>query len=218
MAETIAKRSSSKALFNKESRQRERLDAIVRTAARLIYEHGVAGTSLDDVADALGIAKASLYYYVKGKDDLVYLCNKRIMELKDAAIDAADEAGATGAEKLRLFLAALMRIIMDPESGMPRLWQSGAVPTGKERDQLEGFNDAHSRRIQQWVREGMQDGSIATVDPTVVETALLGAVYWIPMSRKFAADAVQDLTDQYLKLLFDGVTGHPRPKAGAKRD
>ncbi|NHC44259.1 TetR/AcrR family transcriptional regulator [Motilibacter aurantiacus] len=41
------------------------------TALRLFAEHGVAGTSLQMIADAMGVTKAAVYYHYKTKDDLV---------------------------------------------------------------------------------------------------------------------------------------------------
>ena len=44
---------------------------IVDAAARLIHEHGVAGTTLDDIRSAAGVSGSQLSHYFAGKDDLV---------------------------------------------------------------------------------------------------------------------------------------------------
>src|ERR1700748_1482449 len=44
---------------------------IYEHATRLFAERGFAGTSLQDIADALGITRPALYYYVKSKDELL---------------------------------------------------------------------------------------------------------------------------------------------------
>src|SRR5213079_854717 len=44
---------------------------IYEIAIRLFAERGFAGTSLQDIADALGITRPALYYYVKSKDELL---------------------------------------------------------------------------------------------------------------------------------------------------
>ena len=44
---------------------------IYEQAIRLFAERGFAGTSLQDIADALGITRPALYYYVKSKDELL---------------------------------------------------------------------------------------------------------------------------------------------------
>ena len=54
-------------------------------AVRLFAERGFAGTSLQDIADAMGVTRPALYYYVKSKDELL-------------AKLAADVAGGSAAE------------------------------------------------------------------------------------------------------------------------
>ena len=44
---------------------------IVETAARLIHERGVAGTTLDDIRSAAGVSGSQLSHYFAGKDELV---------------------------------------------------------------------------------------------------------------------------------------------------
>ena len=58
---------------------------IYEQAIRLFAERGFAGTSLQDIADALGITRPALYYYVKSKDELL-------------AKLAADVAGGSAAQ------------------------------------------------------------------------------------------------------------------------
>jgi TetR/AcrR family transcriptional regulator, transcriptional repressor for nem operon len=47
-------------------------DRILDTAAALIFEHGVAGTTLDDVRRAAKVSKGQLYHYFADKDDLIH--------------------------------------------------------------------------------------------------------------------------------------------------
>jgi AcrR family transcriptional regulator len=61
---------------------------IYENAIRLFAERGFAGTSLQDIADALGITRPALYYYVKSKDELL-------------AKLAADVAGGSAAQITR---------------------------------------------------------------------------------------------------------------------
>lgn len=45
---------------------------IVETAAALMYERGVAGTSTEDIREAAGVSNSQLYHYFAGKDDLTH--------------------------------------------------------------------------------------------------------------------------------------------------
>src|SRR3954467_11240421 len=49
-----------------------RREELTRTAARLFADRGYHGTSLADLAEALGIQKASLYHHIDSKEDLLW--------------------------------------------------------------------------------------------------------------------------------------------------
>ncbi len=53
----------------------DRLTEICRTAAQLFYEKGFDATSVSDIADAMKLTKAALYYYIEGKQELCRLQN-----------------------------------------------------------------------------------------------------------------------------------------------
>ena len=81
--------------------RRELVEAqIYEQATRLFAERGFAGTSLQDIADAMGMTRPSLYYYVKNKDQLLARLVTEITEAPAAAteeiaereVDAPDQA------------------------------------------------------------------------------------------------------------------------------
>lgn len=91
---------AKKSLDGRRARDREVLEA----AINLFWEKGYAATSVQDVADALGMLKGSLYYYIASKEDLL----KKIFEDSHAEVSAiADEAVALdlpAIDRLRIFL------------------------------------------------------------------------------------------------------------------
>lgn len=67
--------------------ERPRMGELLDIAARLFNEKGYKATSLAEIGDALGMNKASLYYYVKSKDDLlahvIYRASQRLRVLAE---------------------------------------------------------------------------------------------------------------------------------------
>jgi AcrR family transcriptional regulator len=75
---------------------------IIRTAAqtrvldaalRLIAERGVSGTSLQMIADAMGVTKAAVYRQFKTKEEIVIAITEREMSSLEDALEAAEAAG-----------------------------------------------------------------------------------------------------------------------------
>lgn len=81
-------------------RQPYDIDRLTDVALRVFAERGFDGSSMDDVARAAGIAKASIYHHISGKDELL----RRGLERALSALFAVlDETGAlTGPPIARL--------------------------------------------------------------------------------------------------------------------
>ncbi|MEO3760119.1 helix-turn-helix domain-containing protein [Mycobacterium sp. B14F4] len=80
----------------------DRFSAITRTAAqtrvldaalKLIAEHGVSGTSLQMIADAMGVTKAAVYRQFKTKEEIVIAITEREMSRLEDALEAAEAEG-----------------------------------------------------------------------------------------------------------------------------
>ena len=59
-----------------QQRRAEKEDQLLEAATHLFKEKGYHNTSMQDLADAVGMQKGSLYYYIEGKDELL----RRLME------------------------------------------------------------------------------------------------------------------------------------------
>src|SRR3954466_8103297 len=86
-----------------------RREELTREAARLFARKGYHGTSIGDVAEAMGWQKASLYAHISSKEDLLYDTMLDGARAFHGALDAIDDA-LPATEKIRLALRAHLRI------------------------------------------------------------------------------------------------------------
>jgi len=63
---------------------------IVKAAVELFGEHGVGGTSLQMIADALGVTKAAVYHQFHTKDEIVVAVAEAELARLESALDAAE--------------------------------------------------------------------------------------------------------------------------------
>ena len=88
-------------LVNKSGAAARRLDAagksrreqLLDQAARALNSKGISMTSLTDVADKLGFSRASLYYYVEDREDLMFQVYLRSSEIMARRLGEAAQAG-----------------------------------------------------------------------------------------------------------------------------
>jgi AcrR family transcriptional regulator len=84
---------------------------VVEAAAALFAEHGVGGTSLQMIADAIGVTKAAVYHQFKTKDEIVIAAAQAELDRLQAAIDAAQAATRAGADPERAREVLVTRIV-----------------------------------------------------------------------------------------------------------
>ncbi len=114
-----------------------RRSQLTREAARLFAEKGYHGTSIGDLAKAMGVQKGSLYAHIASKEDLLYETMREGADAFHAALDAIpDELPAT--EKIRLALRGHLRVVaeqLDVATVFMREWR---YLEGERRDEILG--------------------------------------------------------------------------------
>lgn len=163
----------------KGSGNRRRED-IFNAAARIFNEKGYAATSIQDVADAVGILKGSLYYYIDSKEDLLFQIIQDVHRVSLEWLEALEASPDETLVKLRTFIEGhvannarnLEKIgvfFHDFRSLSP---ERRAVIVA-ERDRYDGF-------LRDLVRRGQQEGVLrADADPKLTSMAVLGAMNWL---------------------------------------
>jgi TetR/AcrR family transcriptional regulator, cholesterol catabolism regulator len=196
------------------SRRREIEDA----ASSLFRTHGYAGTSVRDIARALDIQGASLYAHVTSKQDVLWSIVERMASRFEAAADTAmSGAGPTPVVGPGSRLAALVRghvgvITADLEraSVFVHEWRS---LEGERHAEIARRRDAYEARFREVIRDGIQAGTFAPVDPVTsaafLLTALNGLVSWYradgPVGPAEIAERYADLALRAVLALEDGA-------------
>src|ERR1700761_2664651 len=73
---------------------------VLDAAAALVFEHGVAGTTLDDVRAAANVSKGQLYHYFADKEDLVHaVIDRTVQQVLDAQPALSDLSTWTAISK-----------------------------------------------------------------------------------------------------------------------
>lgn len=186
--------------------QRElKREALLRAAMAAFHRQGFHETSLDEIAQRLGVTRAALYYYFQSKNDLLVACFERAMQLARDSLAKAKRDGAHGREKLILFFKRYLAIATD-ELGESLLLTEEQALEAEDRLKLIEERDRLERELRALVKEGIKDGSIVPCDPKLTIFLMLGAVNWVPkwFSRKGSwtnlqvAQAAAEMLDRML--------------------
>lgn len=204
------------AVATKEEQRETKRRMLLRVAGRIFNEKGFHNTSLDEIADELGVTKAALYYYVSGKDELLYECIKLTYECGRQARECAEEQGGTALEKLTLLYGKFMVLLMSEHGAyttsgdvlaLPQEWQS------EVREKRRAF-DRYSRKL---IEQAVAEGSIRTVDPRLASNMILGAINWILRWHKESEQKTpEEIADVFLDLFTNGLLPRQADRAGAQ--
>jgi AcrR family transcriptional regulator len=187
-----------------------RRNELTREAARLFAEKGYHGTSIGEIADALGVQKGSLYAHIKSKQDLLYETMLEGARAFHAGLDAIpDELPAT--DKIRLALRSHLRVVADQLEVATVFVQEWRYLEGERRDEILGERRRYEERIRALFREGRELGELRTdLDDATAALLALSAANWAYTWLQPGRDTV-DLADRFYAFLIDGMRGYATP-------
>ncbi len=179
---------------------------ILRAAAKIFNERGFHNTSVADVAEALGVSKPFLYYYVKNKDQMLFECSRLATEELHAMLDEARKAKVKSWDRLVLIFQGYARV-MTSDFGvcLIRNTAPGTLPDAI-REKLWVGRRRLNREVEQVVAQGIADGSIRSCDPVTLSFAIFGAFNWITYwYRERGALTPDEIADRFLQVFAHGV-------------
>jgi AcrR family transcriptional regulator len=181
-----------------------------RQAARLFAQKGYHGTSIGDLAAAMGVQKGSLYAHIAGKQDLLYETMREGAKAFHAGLDAIpDELRAS--EKIRLAFRAHLRVVSEQLEVATVFVQEWKYLEGERLDEIVSERRRYEERIRALFREGRDLGELRSdLDESVAALLFLSAANWAYTWMREGTDT-DALADRLYALLVDGMRGYATP-------
>jgi len=184
---TLLEKALRSSAANSDPNRRAR---IYRNAARIFHRKGYHATSINDIAAAVGLTKAGLYYYIKGKQDLLFAIMTFAMDQLDEQVIEPARQQTDPQARLETIVARHARLITEDSSALTILVNEleGLLPgdradiIGRQRDYVDFIADTLSALRDQ--------GKTLAIDPTVGAFSLVGMILWV--SRWYRADGRLD--------------------------
>jgi AcrR family transcriptional regulator len=183
-----------------ESRFQQQRDRVLKAAAHCFNLKGYSGTSLKNVADMLGLTDPALYYYVKNKEELVYLCYVRAADIGREAMDRAIAEGGLGLEQVQRYLRYHIEIMVGERGPIAIMSE---IPSLKpdHRDEVLELSRRHSLNFEEMLQRGISDGSINDCDVRMTGNAIMGSINWIPKWFHGDSSVAARIVDEFPAIL-----------------
>jgi AcrR family transcriptional regulator len=159
---------------------RRRDKEVLEVAAQLFFERGYSEASVQDVAEALGMLKGSLYYYIQSKEDLLFdvisAVHKEGLEVVRARSEIAGDPLDRLSSVIRGHVEHTCRNLVPTAVFLHEL---SALPA-ERRKEILGSEHAYQGVFRDLVEEGQKDGLVrADLDPRLAALSVLGSTNWV---------------------------------------
>jgi AcrR family transcriptional regulator len=157
---------------------KKREQEIIDAAADIFHRQGYSDTSVQNVADAVGILKGSLYYYIDSKDDLLY---RVLLEVHDAAHTILEEVAAmdelSPLEKLDAYVRRHVEYNTRNLTKIAVYYHDYKLLAPERRAEIRRQRKMYEDFVQGLVSEAQRQGEVAPdLDPAVLSNCLFGAL------------------------------------------
>lgn len=179
-------------------------DRMLKAAAHCFNQKGYSGSSLKDVANMLGLTDAALYYYVRNKQELVYLCYVRAAELGDDALQSARRQGGSGLQQVQQYIRNQVEIMVGEQGPIAIMSEIPSLPP-EHRDAVLALSRRHSSNFEKLLLTGIADGSIRDCDVRMTGNAIMGSINWIPKWYRGDAEVADQVLEEFPRVLCAGL-------------
>jgi len=185
-------------------RQRRRTE-ILHAALRAFRDRGYYATTLEDIADQLGIRKTALYHYFPDKEAILYACHRESLAELDRILDGARRLDSAG-EKLAHVIREHVRVMTDTLEGSPLAFEVTALSPERQKEVIAA-RDRYERALRRMIQEGIADGEFRETNAKTAVFAILGAINWIARwYRPDGALQADELGREFADHLLGGLT------------
>lgn len=167
-------------------RKEARADHIYRVAAEIMCRKGYEATSMNDIAEAVGLTKAGMYHYIQGKEHLLFQIMSFAMDMVDENVIAPTREVADPEERLRALVQHHAGRIMEVGGQVTMLLEETWALTPAHRRIIRGRKREYFEIVRETLRQLASAGKLRAVDPTVATFSLFGMINWI--SRWYRRD------------------------------
>ena len=154
-----------------------RRGAIMAAATAIMNARTYALATMTEIAAALDLRDATLYYYFPSKQALFHACHCRSLDRLEAFLDAADREAADGAGKVERFLFHL--IDGSAREGSLLYFGDYFHLEPEQRDAVAATAARLTLRLEGFIDRGIADGSIAPCETKLVVQLMLGMLIWL---------------------------------------
>ncbi len=175
-------------------------------ATRLFRQRGFHATSMQDLGEALGMNRGSLYHYISAKDELLWTILTRALDILEERVLPILESDAPSVDRLTGAIREHLRVAADHADELSLIqieWR--ALDRARQAEMIRR-RDAYEARWRATLEAGIADGSLRSFDVRLAGIGILSACNWFTQwYRPSGASSVDEIADAFAELFLGGL-------------
>ena len=191
------------------ARALQRRLAILKAAGRAFRRHGFAQTGMREIAREAKLSSGNLYYYFRGKDELLAFCQDHALDRLLSEVKAARTGEPSAPLRLRRLIRSQVHCMLDDLAGAAAHLEVDALPP-RIRARILRKRQRYERALRRIIQDGVRERTLQTDNAALAARAILGAVNW--SARWFSPEGKltpSEIGDRFAELLVRGLSPHP---------
>jgi AcrR family transcriptional regulator len=187
---------------------RKRRVEVLDAAARVFHEKGYDATTIQDIADEVGILKGSVYYYISSKEDVLFEVLEEVHQAAIQAVTEAVDAADDPISKIRAFVETLARFNAENQVRMGVFLHDFGSLSEPRRMEIVRERDRYDRTLRKLISDGQSKGVVSKdIDPKLVAFGVMGMINSIyQWYRPSGARKPEQIGSAYADLVIRAVS------------
>lgn len=182
--------------------------ALVREAARAFGRSGFHNTSLEEIAEALGVTKPALYRYVRTKHEILFEAKTIAFDAGARARDMAAAESSDPLERLRLYIVHYIDLVTSELGSYAVLAEPVTSLPPELAEPIRGRMREADRALRAMVQAAMDSGAMPQGDPKLAVAFFMGAINhiarWYDPSGRMTG---REIGEAFAGFVLNGLRG-----------
>jgi TetR/AcrR family transcriptional regulator, cholesterol catabolism regulator len=185
-----------------------RQDAILARAAELFAARGYRATSLNELAEAAGIAKPTIFHHFRSKQDILYALYARTMDLALGRMQAVAGADDDPARTLRRMVREHALLILENRDVFKILFDEESELSEAQLASIKEQQRRYIKLLAHQLELLRAEGRLRTEAPQIAVQGVIGMASWVyRWYEPERARSPEEIADILAGLALDGVVG-----------
>lgn len=192
-------------------------ERIIEAAAQMMYDRGYENTTLESVAEHLGVTKPFIYSYFTSKSELLAeICSRGIVASLDAINRVvADDSASTSRERVSTLARDFVVAVLKNQKNIAIFTREEKNLQDRDYERISNLRREFDKKLTSLLDDGVAAGEFAELDTRVAALAIGGLVSWAYVwYRPHGRLELERLADELGRLILAMIEARNGRRAG----